>query len=125
MKYLIALSLAIASIGPVWAEEGEIDMVTFHFIRADSNGDFVIDKVEFLQKALEQFSKTDLDDDDLLEEDELGDLAKDPEFLDGDKDGSGSLSVEEMIEEKLEDFAAADSNNDGVLNFIEMKTAYQ
>lgn len=47
-------------------------------------------------------------------------IAKDSEFLDGDADKNGSLSVEEVIAEKLADFDAADTNKDGTLNVDEV-----
>ena len=95
-------------------------VIEVNFIMADKNGDLLISKPEYLLVALDTFKDLDQNGNNALDPDELGDLAKDPEFLDGDSDKSGSLSVEEVITEKLADFEAADTNKDGALNVDEV-----
>jgi EF hand len=98
-------------------------VVEVNFIMADKNGDLLISKPEYLLVALDTFKNLAQNGNNELDPDEVGDLAKDPEFLDGDADKNGSLSVEEVITEKLADFEAADTNKDGALNVDEV-TAY-
>lgn len=70
------------------------------------------------------FVASDLDGDELLEANEVGDLSADPEFADNDADKSGALTVEEVVEEKLADFKAIDTNGDGFLSLEELNVAY-
>ena len=91
---------------------------------ADKNGDLLISKPEYLLVAIDDFNKLDLNQNNLLDPDEIGNLAEDPEYLDGDTDKSGALSIEEVITEKLADFEAADTNKDGALNVDEV-TAHE
>jgi hypothetical protein len=63
----------------------------------------------------------DSDHDGIIEKEELGDLAKDPEFSDNDFDKSGGLSVLKVVKEKLADFNVADTNSDGLLSLDEVK----
>jgi hypothetical protein len=65
-----------------------------------------------------------MDDSDFIESHEMGDQSETPEFLDGDSNNDGKISVEEMIDEKLADFLRADGNQDGVLNLGEVYNAY-
>lgn len=95
------------------------------FIKADRNGDFVLNKSEFLIVALDQFDRSDSDRDNMLEKQEAGELSKDKEFSDNDTSKDGALSIEEVIQEKLADFKAADTNNDGSLTFDEVKKFYE
>ncbi|MEM7193115.1 MAG: hypothetical protein AAF405_09715, partial [Pseudomonadota bacterium] len=83
-------------------------------------GDLLLSKTEYLLAPIEVFYKLDTNANNALEPEELGDLAKDPEFGDGDTDKDGSLSLEEVIAEKLADFDAADTNKDGALNLDEV-----
>ncbi len=121
--YATALVLT-TMMSPATAEDAMIKPIDATFVRADENGDFVIDKVEFLQVALRHFSTADFDDDDYIEVHEMGDQAKADEFLDGDTDKDGKLSVEEVMAEKLADFTSADLNKDGVLSVGEVRKAY-
>jgi hypothetical protein len=98
-------------------------VIEVNFIIADKNGDLLISKPEYLLVAIDGFKDLDQNGNNELDPDELGDLAEDPEYLDGDTDKSGALSVEEVITEKLADFEAADTNKDGALNVDEV-TAY-
>ena len=98
----------------------EYTVVEVNFILADKNGDFLLSKTEYVLVALEDFKKFDQNANNELNADEVGDLSADPEFLDGDMDKSGSLSLEEVITEKLADFDSADTNNDGALNVDEV-----
>jgi hypothetical protein len=117
---MLATGLLAASGERVRADYTVIEV---NFIMADKNGDLLISKPEYLLVALDTFKNLDQNGNNELDPDELGDLAKDPEFLDGDADKNGSLSVEEVITEKLADFEAADTNKDGALNVDEV-TAY-
>jgi len=95
------------------------------FVKADRNGDLVLNKAEVLIITLAQFDQSDSDRDGLLEKQEVGKLSSDKEFTDNDTSGDGSLSIEEVIAEKLADFKNADTNNDGVLSFDEVKKYYK
>lgn len=102
----------------------EYTVIEVNFIMADKNGDLLISKPEYLLVAIDDFNKLDLNQNNLLDPDEIGNLAEDPEYLDGDTDKSGALSIEEVITEKLADFEAADTNKDGALNVDEV-TAHE
>lgn len=102
----------------------EYSVIEVNFIMADENGDLLLSKTEYLIVALDTFKDLDQNSNNQLDADELGDLAKDPEFSDNDSDKNGALSLEEVIEEKLADFDAADTNKDGALNVDEV-TAYE
>ena len=114
--------LALTATTPVKAHMTELEVL---FIKADRNGDFVLNKSEFLIVALDQFDRSDSDRDNMLEKQEVGELSKDKEFSDNDTSKDGALSIEEVIQEKLADFNAADTNNDGSLTFDEVKKFYE
>jgi EF-hand domain pair len=116
----VVLLMALSSV----SAKAELSDVVVLFVLADENGDRALSKAEVLIVALRQFNEVDSDRDGSIEKNELGDLAKDPEFTDNDSDKSGSLSVSEVITEKLADFKAADSNGDGVLSLDEVKKFY-
>lgn len=118
---MLALGLFAASGDRARADYTVIEV---NFIMADENGDLLISKPEYLLVAIEDFKKLDRNSDNVLAPDEMGDLADDPEYLDGDTDKSGALSIEEVIAEKLADFKAADTNDDGALNVDEV-TEYE
>ena len=118
---MLAFGLVVVSGERARADYTVIEM---NFMMADKNGDLLISKPEYLLVATEDFNKLDLNQDNVLGPDEIGDLAKDPEYLDGDTDKSGALSIEEVIAEKLADFEVADTNKDGALNVDEV-TAHE
>ncbi len=117
-----AALLALAPVTPVKAEMSDLEII---FVKADQNGDLVLNKGEVLLIAIAQFNLIDSDRDGLLEKQEVGDLASDPEFSDNDANKDGALSIEEVITEKLADFKAADTNSDGVLTIIEVTKFYE
>jgi hypothetical protein len=100
----------------------EYTVIEVNFILADKDGNFLLSKTEYLLVALEDFKKLDRDGNNELDAEEVGELSADPEFLDGDADKTGSLSLEEVITEKLADFDSADTNHDGALNVDEVTT---
>ena len=104
--------------------QADYTVIEVNFIMADKNGDLLISKPEYLLVAINDFNKLDKNGNNALDPDEISDLSKDPEYLDGDTDKGGSLSIEEVITEKLADFEAADTNKDGALNVDEV-TAYE
>ena len=118
---MLALCLLALSGGRVAADYTAVEV---NFIMTDKDGDLLLSKTEYLLAPIEVFQKLDTNANNALEAEELGDLAKDAEFGDGDTDGNGSLSLEEVIQEKLADFDAADTNKDGALNVDEV-TAYE
>ncbi len=124
MRILIAAATVAAMTTfavPAFAEPTNLEIV---FIKADENGDLTLSKGEILMMAIKQFELTDANGDEILEADEVGDLAKDAEFSDNDTDKSGSISLEEMITEKLADFKRIDADGDGVLTIEELQKAY-
>lgn len=120
---LMASAVCLLALTPEHAR-AEYTVVEMNFIIADKDNDMLVSKTEYLLVPLEAFRALDQNRNDALEPEELGDLAEDPEFSDGDTDKSGSLSLEEVIAEKLADFKAADTNEDGALNVDEV-TAYE
>jgi hypothetical protein len=124
MRFIVAAAAAVAMATVAGAASAEITNNDVVFIKTDANGDLVLSKAEVLQVAIEQFVHSDTDGDGLIEQEEAGELATDPEFTDNDADKSGSLSIEEMIEEKLADFATVDTNGDGLISIEELNAAY-
>jgi Ca2+-binding EF-hand superfamily protein len=122
LSLVVLAGLAHAAATPAKAEITEVEII---FINADTNGDLVIGKAEFIIVATTQFDLTDSDRNNSLDKKEVGALADDPEFSDNDSDKDGALSFEEMIQEKLADFASADTNGDGLLSFEEVVKAYE
>jgi Ca2+-binding EF-hand superfamily protein len=123
-RFAITAAAAVAMtalIAPAMAEMTELEVI---FVKADQNDDLALSKAEVLLIAIEQFGIADTDGDQMLEADEAGELASDPEFSDNDTNQDGSLSIEEMIEEKLADFASIDTDSDGFLSLDEMEAAY-
>ena len=117
-----AALLALAPVTPVKAEMSDLEIL---FVNVDQDGDLVLNKGEVLLIAIRQFNLTDSDRDGMLEKQEVGELASDPEFSDNDTDKDGALSIEEVITEKIADFKVADTNSDGVLTIIEVKKFYE
>ena len=108
---LVLLVTATVSLGlmlePSRAELSDVEIL---FVRADENGDFYLNQTEVLKIAIIHFSLSDSNQDDKLQEQEIGDLASSKEFTDNDSDGDGTLSLKEVIDEKLNDFQQADQN---------------
>jgi hypothetical protein len=126
MKRISACAFAFA-FGLTWAPfatKAEMNAVEVLFVQADRNGDLVLSKAEVLLVAVQDFTASDSDRDDLLEKQEVGDIAKDSEFSDNDADKDGALSIEEVVTEKLADFKAADSDKNGSLSVDEVKAFY-
>lgn len=123
-SFAIAAAAAVAVTALIVPAQAEMTNLEIIFVKADENGDLMLSKGEVLRVAIEQFSIADADGDDMVEADEAGDLASDPEFSDNDANKDGSISIEEMIEEKLADFARIDENSDGALSLEELQAAY-
>lgn len=124
MRILIAAVIVAAAQSfaiPASAEPTHLEIV---FVQTDANGDLTLSKGEILMMAIKQFEEADANGDEVLDAEEVGDLAKDPEFSDNDADKSASISIEEMIQEKLDDFKRIDVNADGVLTIDELQKAY-
>ena len=116
-----ASSMATLGLSAYGEELSDLGVV---FVKADENGDLALSKGEVLMIAIRQFQIADANGDEILEAQEIGELATDPEFSDNDSDKSGSLSIEEMIEEKLADFERIDMNDDGSLTLDELEKTY-
>jgi hypothetical protein len=117
-----AATLAMtASMAPAKAEMTNLEII---FVKADQNDDLVLSKGEVLAIAIEQFGIADINGDQMIDADEAGDLASDPEFSDNDTNDDGSIQFDEMIVEKLTDFASLDTNSDGFLSLAELEVAY-
>jgi len=124
MKIILAAILALGwQAIPASAQEA-VDEVAARFLAADTDGDDLLDKSEFLGVALQQFRYLDIDKNNLLDADEVGEIAADEEFSDNDTNGDKMLSVDEVAIEKLADFEAADLNKDGALNLDEVRQDY-
>lgn len=119
---LAIVALALTAIAPARAEMSDLEIL---FVRADQNGDLVLNKGEVLLVAITHFNLADSDRDNMLEKTEVGKLATNPEFTDNDANKDGALSIEEVITEKLADFKSADTNNDGMLTIIEVTKFYE
>lgn len=117
-----AALLALSPTKPAMAEMSELEII---FVKGDQNGDLVLNKAEVLLIAITRFNVADSDRDNMLEKQEVGELASDPEFSDNDADKDGALSIEEVIAEKMADFKSADTNSDGMLSFGEVKKFYE
>jgi hypothetical protein len=123
-RFAIAAAATVAMaafVGPASAEMTDVEII---LVKADRNDDSALSKAEVLQIAIEQFGIADIDGDGMLEKEEAGDMAADPEFSDNDSNKDGSLSIDEMIEEKLADFASIDTNSDGLLSLDELNAKY-
>lgn len=112
---------AMLALTPARAEISDVEIL---FIKADTDGDLVLSKAEYLIIAVTQFGITDSNRNNLLEKKEIGELSGDKEFTDNDGDKDGALSIEEVLKEKLADFSAADTNQDGRLSLGEVKAQY-
>jgi Ca2+-binding EF-hand superfamily protein len=124
MRILIAAATAAAMATfavPANAEPTTLEIV---FVKADENGDLTLSKGEILMMAIRQFELTDANGDEILQAEEVGELATEAEFLDNDADKGGSISIEEMIEEKLADFKQIDADGDGLLTMDELEKTY-
>ena len=121
-RFLAAAAALLVSTPLVFAPAAaEMALYEIAFVRYDKNGDMLVTKVEFLEVLLVRFSDVDVDQDNKLEAEEVGELSSDPEFSDNDADGDGALSIEEVIDEKLTEFDDADTDKDGSLNLNEVK----
>ncbi|MBL4758885.1 MAG: hypothetical protein JKY32_14995 [Rhizobiales bacterium] len=120
-----ASAAALLVFAPMTSAKAEMSDLEVIFIEADKDGDRTLNKGEVLLVAITQFNLTDSDRDNMLEMQEVGELASDPEFSDNDANKDGALSIEEVITEKLADFDAADTNSDGMLSFEEVKNSYE
>ena len=122
---LVLLVTATVSLGlmlePSRAELSDVEIL---FVRADENGDLYLSQTEVLKIAIIHFSLSDSNQDDKLQEQEIGELASSKEFTDNDSDGDGTLSLKEVIDEKLNDFHQADQDKDGRLSLDEVRRAY-
>ena len=123
-RHILTASVAAILAACSGAALAQVTDVEVGLIQADANGDQMLSKSEVMLDAMKGFVASDLDGDGLLEANEVGDLAADPEFTDNDADKGGSLSVEEVVEEKLADFKAIDTNGDGFLSLEELNVAY-
>ena len=122
-RHLALVFSMLAAINvPLSSAQAELTTQQILFIKADKNGDLLLSRAEVLSFAIEQFSITDSNGNDLIEKQEIGDLASDREFSDNDADRSGSLSLRETIDEKLADFDRLDVNKDGKLSLEEISS---
>lgn len=127
MKNIVfaATAAALLALSPTTPAKAEMTNLEILFVKGDQNGDLVLNKAEVLLIAITRFNVADSDRDNLLEKQEVGELASDPEFSDNDADKDGALSIEEVIAEKMTDFKTADTNSDGMLTFGEVKKFYE
>ncbi len=123
--FIAAIAAALLALSPAAPVQADMTDLEILFVNVDQDGDMVLNKGEVLLITIRQFNLTDSDRDGMLEKQEVGELASDPEFSDNDTDKDGALSIEEVITEKLADFKTADTNSDGVLTVIEVKKFYE
>ena len=117
-----AALLVLAPVTPAKAEMSDLEII---FVKADQDGDLVLNMGEVLLIAITQFNLTDSDRENRLEKQEVGDLASNPEFSDNDANMASALSIEEVIAEKITDFKTTDTNSAGVLTIIEVMNFYE
>jgi EF hand len=119
---LVVALLAMFSTSSVRAELSDVVVL---FVKVDLNDDRVLSPAEVIAITMHFFNEVDGNHDGVISKEELGDLAKDPEYSDNDDNHDGKLSVMEVIKEKLADFKAADKNADGVLSLAEVEAFYK
>ena len=76
-----AAFLALSPATPAKADMTDLEII---FVKGDQNGDLVLNKAEVLLIAITSFNVTDSDRDNMLEKQEVGELASNPEFSDND-----------------------------------------
>ena len=123
--FFAAIAAALLALSPATTAKADMTDLEILFVKVDQNGDLVLNKSEVLLIAIANFDSADSDRDNMLEKQEVGKLASDPEFSDNDANKDGALSIEEVITEKLADFKTADTNSDGSLTIIEVKKFYE
>jgi len=123
-KFAIAAAAALAMAAFAAPASAEMTNLEIIFVKADEDGDLLLSKGEILKTAIEQFGIADVNGDQMIDAEEAGDLADDPEFSDNDTNNDGSIQFDEMIVEKLTDFASLDENSDGFLSLAELQAAY-
>lgn len=124
-RQILAAAVAAMLAGVAGAAQAEPTNVEIGLIKADVNGDLKLSEAEVVLDAMKGFTTSDLDGNGILEADEIGEeLATHAEFLDGDADKSGHLTVIEVVNEKLADFKVLDTNGDGFIDIDELNAAY-
>jgi Ca2+-binding EF-hand superfamily protein len=122
---VVSLVVALAAMFSTSSVRAELSDVVVLFVKVDLNDDRVLSPAEVIAITMHFFNEVDGNHDGFIDKEELGDLAKDPEYLDNDDDHNGKLSVIEVIKEKLADFKVADTNSDGVLSLAEVEAFYK
>ena len=122
LAIVAATSLAAFTALPAFAEDagGSNSDIEFIFVETDTNGNGVIDTSEILVDVISDFRDADTNQDGVLDKTDAGEDAGTAEFADGDTNKDGKISVEEAVAEKLLDFKAADKDGNGSLTMDEV-----
>jgi len=123
---LLALAiLALAAPAGRSAEKPNYD-VRAAFAQADTNGDGVIDRAEFIDRTVEVFYAADVNKDGYLSPEELEQgVVYSQDFKQVDRNGDGRISLSEFLWSRDALFDEADTNKDGVLELDEVVNMYE
>lgn len=127
LAIVAATALAAISTPVALAEDAAVSNadIEFVFFETDTNANGLIDMAEILASVISDFQDADTNQDGVLDKTDAGADAETAEFADGDANKDGKISVEEAVAEKLLDFKAADKDGNGSLTVEEVTAAVE